>query len=102
MVNQVVFHPLFNQQKLHDLCKRNEIQLEAWSPLMQGELLDNPVLVEIANKYHKLIAQVIIRLDLQTGIVTIPKSTKPHRNAENTHVFDFELSQMAGNFENHG
>ncbi|KQB93109.1 hypothetical protein GEPA3_1907 [Geobacillus sp. PA-3] len=69
------------------------IQLEAWSPLMQGRLLDDPVLVEIANKYNKSTAQIIIRWDLQTGVVTIPKSVKPHRIAENADVFDFELSQ---------
>lgn len=93
MVNQVEYHPRFNQRELHDFCKKNQIQLEAWSPLMQGGLLDEPVLVEIANKYNKSTAQVIIRWDIQTGVVTIPKSVKPHRIAENADVFDFELSQ---------
>lgn len=93
MVNQVEYHPRFNQQELHDFCKQNEIQLEAWSPLMQGGLFEEPVLVEIAKKYNKSVAQIIIRWDLQTGVVTIPKSTKPHRIAENANVFDFELSQ---------
>ncbi|ESU71597.1 aldo/keto reductase [Geobacillus sp. G4] len=93
MVNQVEYHPRFNQKELHDFCKSHGIQLEAWSPLMQGRLLDDPVLVEIANKYNKSAAQVIIRWDLQTGVVTIPKSVKPHRIAENADVFDFELSQ---------
>ncbi|WMJ18510.1 aldo/keto reductase [Geobacillus kaustophilus] len=93
MVNQVEYHPRLNQKELHDFCKSHGIQLEAWSPLMQGRLLDDPVLVEIANKYNKSAAQVIIRWDLQTGVVTIPKSVKPHRIAENADVFDFELSQ---------
>src|SRR3954469_6705916 len=93
MVNQVEYHPVFNQTELHDFCKKNEIQLEAWSPLMQGGLLEEPVLVEIANKYNKSTAQVIIRWDIQTGVVTIPKSVKPHRIAENADIFDFELSQ---------
>jgi diketogulonate reductase-like aldo/keto reductase len=93
MVNQVEYHPRFNQKELHDFCKKNQIQLEAWSPLMQGGLLEEPVLVEIANKYNKSTAQVIIRWDIQTGVVTIPKSVKPHRIAENADVFDFELSQ---------
>ncbi|MGM0899644.1 MAG: aldo/keto reductase [Bacillota bacterium] len=92
MVNQVEYHPRFNQSELHEFCKKNEIHLEAWSPLMQGGLLDEPTLVEIANKYNKSTAQVIIRWDLQTGVVTIPKSTKPHRIAENADVFDFELT----------
>jgi diketogulonate reductase-like aldo/keto reductase len=93
MVNQVEYHPRFNQKELHEYCKKNEIQLEAWSPLMQGGLLDEPTLIEIANKYNKSTAQIIIRWDLQTEVVTIPKSTKPHRIAENADVFDFELSQ---------
>ncbi|MBU7591228.1 aldo/keto reductase [Metabacillus halosaccharovorans] len=93
MVNQVEYHPRFNQRELHEYCKKNKIQLEAWSPLMQGGLLDDPVLMEIAEKYNKSTAQVIIRWDLQTEVITIPKSTKPHRIAENADIFDFELSQ---------
>jgi methylglyoxal/glyoxal reductase len=92
MVNQVEYHPRFNQRELHDFCKRHGIQLEAWSPLMQGGMLEEPDLVEIAKKYNKSTAQIIIRWDLQTGVVTIPKSVKPHRIAENADVFDFELS----------
>jgi methylglyoxal/glyoxal reductase len=93
MVNQVEYHPRFNQRELHDFCKKHGIQLEAWSPLMQGGLLEEPALVEIAKKYNKSTAQIIIRWDIQTGVVTIPKSVKPHRIAENADVFDFELSQ---------
>ena len=93
MVNQVEYHPRFNQRELHHFCKKHGIQLEAWSPLMQGGLLEEPTLVEIANKYNKSTAQIIIRWDIQTGVVTIPKSVKPHRIAENADVFDFELSQ---------
>ena len=93
MVNQVEYHPVFNQKELRDFCQKNEIQLEAWSPLMQGGLLNDPVLVEIANKYHKSTAQVILRWDIQTGVVTIPKSIKPHRITENADIFDFELTQ---------
>ncbi|WP_400244521.1 aldo/keto reductase [Niallia sp. JL1B1071] len=93
MVNQVEYHPRFNQRELHDFCKKHGIQLEAWSPLMQGGLLEEPILVEIAKKYKKSTAQIIIRWDIQTGVVTIPKSVKPHRIAENADVFDFELSQ---------
>ncbi|MEH7272515.1 aldo/keto reductase [Neobacillus vireti] len=93
MVNQVEYHPRFNQREVHDFCKKHGIQLEAWSPLMQGGLLEEPNLVEIAKKYNKSTAQVIIRWDIQTGVVTIPKSVKAHRIAENADVFDFELSQ---------
>ncbi|WEG14824.1 aldo/keto reductase [Pullulanibacillus sp. KACC 23026] len=93
MVNQVEYHPRFNQAELHDFCKKHQIQLEAWSPLMQGGLLDNPTLIEIGKKYGKSPAQVILRWDLQTEVVTIPKSIKPHRIIENADVFDFELSE---------
>lgn len=92
VVNQVEFHPRLTQQELRSFCASKGIQLEAWSPLMQGQLLDDPTLQEIAAKHGKSIAQVILRWDLQHGVVTIPKSTKEHRIAENASVFDFELS----------
>ncbi|WNR44513.1 aldo/keto reductase [Paenibacillus roseipurpureus] len=92
MVNQVELHPLLSQQPLHDFCKANGIQLEAWSPLMQGQLLDNSTLQAIAAKHNKSIAQVILRWDIQRGIVTIPKSTKANRILENGTIFDFELT----------
>ncbi|OIJ16806.1 glyoxal reductase [Anaerobacillus alkalilacustris] len=91
MVNQVEYHPRLTQKELHDFCKKNKIQLEAWSPLMQGQLLDDPTLMEIANKYNKSVAQVILRWDLQNEVVTIPKSVKPERMKENADIFDFEL-----------
>ncbi|MRH44229.1 aldo/keto reductase [Aquibacillus halophilus] len=93
MVNQVEFHPNFAQKSLRDFCKQHAIQLEAWSPLKQGELLDDPTLSEIAEKHGKSIAQIIIRWDLQSGVVTIPKSTKEHRIIANADVFDFELTK---------
>lgn len=92
MVNQVEYHPRLTQKELQALCQQQDIQLEAWSPLMQGELLDNTDLQEIADKYGKSVAQVILRWDLQNGVITIPKSTKEHRIAENATVFDFELT----------
>lgn len=92
MINQVEYHPRLTQKELQAFCREHHIQLEAWSPLMQGQLLDNPVLQEIATKYNKSVAQVILRWDLQNGVVTIPKSTKEHRIIENASIFDFELS----------
>lgn len=92
MINQVEYHPRLTQKELHAFCQNNGIQLEAWSPLMQGQLLDNEVLQEIADKHNKSVAQVILRWDLQNGVVTIPKSTKEHRIIENVNVFDFELT----------
>ncbi|MBW7475480.1 aldo/keto reductase [Paenibacillus oenotherae] len=92
VVNQVEFHPRLTQQELRAYCKEQDIQLEAWSPLMQGQLLDEPLLQEIAAKHSKSIAQIILRWDLQHGVITIPKSTKEHRISENADVFDFELT----------
>ncbi|MGF9914727.1 aldo/keto reductase [Paenibacillus ehimensis] len=90
-VNQVEFHPLLNQQELRTFCKEHKIQLEAWSPLMQGNL-DLPLLSELADKYGKTPAQIILRWDLQHGVVTIPKSIRESRIRENIDVFDFTLS----------
>ena len=93
MVNQVECHPRLTQKELQAFCKQHDIQLEAWSPLMQGQLLENEKLQKIASKYGKSTAQIILRWDLQNGIVIIPKSTKEHRIVENASVFDFELTQ---------
>ncbi|TCP28725.1 diketogulonate reductase-like aldo/keto reductase [Scopulibacillus darangshiensis] len=93
MVNQVECHPLLNQKELHDFCRAEGIQLEAWSPLGQGHLLEDPTIKDIASKYGKTPAQAIIRWDLQRGIVTIPKSSNPNRIGQNGDVFDFELSK---------
>jgi len=92
MVDQVEFHPYLAQNDLLSFTKEQGIQLEAWSPLMQGELLNQPVLQEIAAKHNKSVAQTILRWDLQKGVVTIPKSIKEHRIVENASIFDFELS----------
>lgn len=92
MIDQIEFHPRLTQKELQAFCRENGIQMEAWSPLMQGQLLDHPVLKEIAERHQKSVAQVIIRWDLQNGVVTIPKSIKEHRIVENADVFNFELS----------
>ena len=92
-VNQVEYHPRLTQKEVQAFCKAHGIQMEAWSPLMQGELLDNEVLQEIAEKYNKSVAQVIIRWDLQNEVVTIPKSTKERRIIQNASIFDFELTE---------
>ncbi|MET1123216.1 aldo/keto reductase [Priestia megaterium] len=93
VINQVEYHPRLTQKELQAFCEKHHIQLEAWSPLMQGELLNNEVLTEIANKHNKSVAQVILRWDVQNGIITIPKSTKEHRIVENASIFDFELTK---------
>jgi methylglyoxal/glyoxal reductase len=92
-VNQIEFHPYLQSRPLLMFCGANKIQVEAWSPLMKaGALLRDPVLTEIARRHGKSVAQVVLRWDIQTGVVTIPKSAKPHRLAENAAIFDFTLS----------
>ncbi|MCM3790013.1 aldo/keto reductase [Domibacillus indicus] len=93
MVNQVEFHPHLTQKELLAFCKNEGIQMEAWSPLKQGQLLNELVLTDIAHKHNKSVAQVILRWDLQHEVVTIPKSIKEHRIIENADIFDFELTQ---------
>lgn len=92
MVNQVEYHPHLAQTELLQFCKAEGIQMEAWSPLKQGELLSEPTIVEIAEKHGKSPAQVILRWDLQNEVVTIPKSIKEHRIIQNADIFDFELT----------
>lgn len=92
-VNQVEFHPMLVQPGLLSFCKSHQIQLEAWSPLMKGQIATQPVVQKLAEKYHKTPAQIALRWDLQHEVVTIPKSTHPKRIVENSQIFDFELSQ---------
>ena len=93
MVNQMEFHPYLVQQDLIDFCNSKGIQYEAWSPLMQGNIFDLDVMKELASKYEKTIAQVVLRWNLQKGVVTIPKSSKKERIVANFDLFDFELSK---------
>ena len=91
-VDQLEFHPYLVQQPLQDYCKEKGIQYEAWSPLMQGEIFKLPEMEAMAASYGKSIAQVVLRWDLQKGVVTIPKSSKKERIRANADLFDFELS----------
>lgn len=93
MVNQVELHPLLSQLELREFCRAQGIQIEAWAPLAQGHLLDNEVIADIAARHNKTLPQVILRWDLQNGIVTIPKSVKEERIIANADIFDFELSE---------
>lgn len=91
-VNQIELHPLLTQVELRNYCKEKGIQVEAWSPLMKGNNLDHPILVEISKKYGKTPAQVVLRWHLQNEIIAIPKSVTPSRIAENANIFDFQLT----------
>ncbi len=90
-VNQVEFHPFLVQDDLLAFDARAGIQHEAWSPLMRGRCLDAPVIVEIAKRHGRTPAQVVLRWELQRGIVAIPKSVRRERILENSQVFDFSL-----------
>lgn len=92
MVNQVELHPLLNQGALREYCKKEQIAIEAWSPLGHGNLLSDPRLVAIGEKYGKSAAQVILRWDLQHDVITIPKSVNQERIKENAAIFDFKLT----------
>lgn len=93
MVNQVEFHPRLIQPTLLDFCQSEGIQLEAWSPIMKGRVLNIQELVSIGEKYGKSAVQVALRWDLQHQVVTIPKSAQQQRIASNADIFDFELSE---------
>ncbi len=93
MVNQMEFHPYLVQQELLDFCRSKNIQYEAWSPLMQGNVFKMDVFKEMAEKYKKTIAQIVLRWDLQKGVVTIPKSSKKQRIIDNAAIFDFSISK---------
>ena len=90
-VDQLEFHPFLYQRELLQFCKKNSIQLEAYSPLTRGKRLDHQTIVAIAKKYGKTPAQVLIRWSLQHDAVVIPKSIHEERIRENSHVFDFQL-----------
>lgn len=94
MVVQNEFHPRLVQQPLLDFCRENDIQYEAWSPLMRGRILQNKILKRIGKKYKKTAAQVVLRWDLQKGVVTIPKSVHRERIIENAEIFNFKLSEQ--------
>ena len=91
-VNQVEFHPFLYQKELLEYCQMKRIQVVAYSPLARGEKLKHPRIGSLAEKYAKTPAQLMIRWGLQHGLVVIPKSTREERIRENSHVFDFDIS----------
>lgn len=92
-INQMEFNPQMQDQEIYDYCFENNIVLEAWSPLGSGACLNNPVIVEIAKRYNKSTAQIILRWLLQKDIVILPKSVHENRIIENSQIFDFELTE---------
>jgi len=92
-VNQYEFHPELLQPGLLEMCRRKGIQPEAWSPIMKGRVNDVPLMQELAAKYGKNPVHIVLRWDIQKGVVTIPKSVTPERIIANANIFDFELSE---------
>jgi 2,5-diketo-D-gluconate reductase A len=92
-INQIELHPLLQQAELRAFHGANGIVTEAWSPLAQGEVLNDDTLVTIAAHHGRTVAQVVLRWHLQLGNVVIPKSVTPERVRENLDIFDFELSE---------
>jgi diketogulonate reductase-like aldo/keto reductase len=91
-VNQIEMHPYLQQPELIDFCRQEKIQVEAWSPLMKGKVLDVPELKQLGKKYGKNEVQIALRWLLQKEIVAIPKSVKKSRIQDNAKVFDFEIT----------
>ncbi len=94
-VNQIEFHPFIFRRQLPilEFCKRHEIVVEAYSPLAQARYMNNATLENLAKKYGKSKAQVMLRWSIQHGAVPIPKSSHPERIKENFDVMDFELAE---------
>ena len=91
-VDQVELHPYFQQPELRRFHAERGIRTEAWSPLAQGQLLDDPAIRDIAQGLGRSPAQVVLRWHVQLGNVVIPKSVTPTRIEENFRIFDFELT----------
>lgn len=95
VVNQIESHPYFNNQELIDYCHLENIYVEVWSPLggTGGNVLEDETLFVLAEKYKKSPAQIVIRWDIQRGVIVIPKSVHKDRIEANLDVFDFELTK---------
>jgi len=93
-VNQVEFNPFYQQKEIRKILEPLNVRLESWGPLGQGnkDLLTNPVIVKIAQNHNKDSGQVILRFEIQEGVIVFPKSTKPERMKSNMDIFDFVLT----------
>ncbi|TDB81404.1 aldo/keto reductase [Micromonospora sp. KC721] len=90
-VNQIEVHPYFGNEEVRAYGRAHGIPTEAWSPIAQGAVLDDPTLVDIAQELDRTVAQVVLRWHVQRGDIVFPKSSTPRRIEENFHIFDFEL-----------
>jgi len=92
VVNQVELHVFLQQPELLAYCKQHAIVVEAYSPLAHGRAMDEPVIAELAKKYNKSYAQIMLRWCIERGLVILPKSVTPERVESNIQLFDFRLS----------
>ena len=93
MINQIEIHPYLVQKELIEYLNKEQIAIEAWSPLARGRVVDEPLLINIGKKYQKSASQVTLRWHVQKDLIVIPKSVNPKRIAENRQIFDFELTE---------
>lgn len=93
MVDQVEIHPGCAQEGVLDWCARNNVVVEAWSPLGRRRLFDEPLLLELGAKYKKSVAQICLRWEVQKGVVPLPKTVNQDRMHSNLEIFDFSLSE---------
>ncbi|HEX3346184.1 MAG TPA: aldo/keto reductase, partial [Polyangiaceae bacterium] len=94
-VNQIEVHPFLQHRDTRAFCKEHDIVVEAYSPLTHGKRLTHPVIGAVAERVKRTNAQVLLRWSLQGGMVTLPKSVRAERMAENAAIFDFELDADA-------
>lgn len=94
-INQIETHPFCLQIELHQFLEANKVQIESWGPFAAGKnnLFGNEVLVSIAERHGKSVAQVVLRWLIQRGVIAIPKSVRQERIAENFDIFDFQLDE---------
>lgn len=92
MINQIEIHPYLVQKELIEYLNKEQIAIEAWSPLARGRVVEEPLLINIGQKYQKSSSQVTLRWHVQKDLIVIPKSVNPLRIAENMQIFDFELT----------
>jgi 2,5-diketo-D-gluconate reductase A len=94
-VNQIEVHPYFGNEEVRAYGRAHNILTEAWSPIAQGKVLDDPTVVDVAEQVGRTPAQVVLRWHVQRGDIVFPKSTTPQRIEENLRIFDFELDDTA-------
>ncbi len=92
VINQIECHPYLSQQPLRSFCNKLGIQVTAWAPLGRANVFTDPVIQELAAKYGKTPAQIILRWEIQNNIIVIPKSVHKERILSNSQIFDFELA----------